>query len=189
MKHKHNKNDNDIENLGRFISLVLRHHPESIGVTLDRFGYANVDELISKMNSHGRHIDFKTLKLIVETNNKKRYSFNEDNTKIRANQGHSIPVDLQLTETTPPSKLYHGTAIHFLESIKREGITKQSRQYVHLSKDFETAVNVGKRHGNVCVLVLDTEAMHKDGIKFYLSKNGVWLTDYVAPKYIQEVRE
>lgn len=174
--------------MGRFLSLILRHSPQTIGITLDKFGYANIDELISQMNKHGKHIDFDTLKLIVDTNNKKRYSFNQDFTKIRANQGHSINVDLQLTEKIPPNELYHGTATRFLDSIMKEGIKKQSRQYVHLSKDIDTAIKVGKRHGQVVILILDTAKMYQDGVKFYLSDNGVWLTDYVNPKYIKEVQ-
>jgi putative RNA 2'-phosphotransferase len=111
------RNEDRNEGLGRFLSLVLRHHPESIGVTLDRFGYADVQELILQMNRHGRRIDFDTLKSIVETNDKQRYSFSSDYTKVRANQGHSIPVDLQLVERVPPDVLYHGTATRFLGSI------------------------------------------------------------------------
>lgn len=181
-------NKNDIEHLGRFLSLILRHSPQTIDITLDNFGYANVDELISQMNKHGKHIDFDALKLIVDTNNKKRYSFNQNFTKIRANQGHSIKVNLQLTEKIPPNELYHGTATRFLDSIMNEGITKQSRQYVHLSKDIDTAIKVGKRHGKVIILVLDTLKMYQDGIKFYLSDNDVWLTDYVNPQYIKEIQ-
>lgn len=140
------------------------------------------------MNKHGKHIDFDTLKLIVDTDDKKRYSFNQNFTKIRANQGHSIKVDLRLTEKIPPNELYHGTATRFLDSIMNEGITKQSRQYVHLSKDIDTAIKVGKRHGKVVILVLDTLKMYQDGIKFYLSDNDVWLTDYVNPQYIKEIQ-
>jgi putative RNA 2'-phosphotransferase len=140
------------------------------------------------MNRHGKRIDFNTLKNIVETNDKQRYSFNDDYTKIRANQGHSIPVNLQLVEKIPPDVLYHGTATRFLDSIMEEGITKQSRQYVHLSKDVETATKVGKRHGKSIVLVLDALNMYRDGVKFYLSDNGVWLTNYVSSKYIKAVQ-
>ncbi|MGN1411879.1 MAG: RNA 2'-phosphotransferase [Oscillospiraceae bacterium] len=177
----------DIDKLGRFISLILRHHPESIGISLDEFGYANVNELITKMNAHGKYIDFQTLKYIVDNNNKKRYSFNEDFSKIRANQGHSIKVNLELTPQIPPNELYHGTASRFLDNILKEGITKQTRQYVHLSKDVETAINVGKRHGKPIVLVIDATQMFQDGIQFYLSKNGVWLCDYIDPKYIKNI--
>jgi putative RNA 2'-phosphotransferase len=175
----------NLEDLGRFISLVLRHHPETIGISIDEYGYANTQELIAKMNAHGKHIDFETLKYIVDTNNKKRYSFNEDFSKIRANQGHSIKVNLGLVEKIPPKVLYHGTATRFLDSIMREGITKQSRQYVHLSGNVETALSVGKRHGKPIVLGIDTTSMLDDGAKFYLSENGVWLCEYVNSKYVK----
>lgn len=180
--------NNQITRLSKMISYILRHHPESIGIKLDNFGYANVDELISNMNTKNRvHIDFNTLKYIVDTDQKQRYSFNSDFSKIRANQGHSISVDLQLMEKVPPNELYHGTATRFLDSILNEGITKQSRQYVHISSDINTALKVGKRHGKPVVLILDTLKMCQDGVKFYISDNGVWLCEYVAPKYIKEV--
>lgn len=167
---------------------MLRHHPESIGITLDRFGYADVQELILQMNRHGRRIDFETLKSIVETNDKQRYSFSSDYTKVRANQGHSIPVDLQLVERVPPDVLYHGTATRFLGSILDEGISRQSRQYVHLSKGVDTATKVGRRHGEATVLAVDAARMYRDGVRFYLSDNGVWLTDYVSPRYVRVVQ-
>ncbi|MEE7583036.1 MAG: RNA 2'-phosphotransferase [Oscillospiraceae bacterium] len=180
--------NNQITSLSKMLSYILRHHPESIGLKLDNFGYANVDELISNMNAKNRvHVDFDTLKYIVDTDQKQRYSFNSDFSKIRANQGHSISVDLQLIEKVPPNELYHGTATRFLDSILNEGITKQSRQYVHISSDINTALKVGKRHGKPVVLILDTLKMYQDGIKFYISDNGVWLCEYVAPKYIKEV--
>lgn len=183
----YSKGKDDITKLSTKISYVLRHHPESIGLTLDRFGYAYVNELIDSFNRNGVAIDFERLKHIVDTDSKQRYSFNGDYTKIRANQGHSIPVDLQLVEKVPPDVLYHGTATRFLNSILTDGITKQSRQYVHLSSSFETAVKVGKRHGKVVVLTIDTNRAYQDGIKFYLSENGVWLCEYVSYKYIKEV--
>ncbi len=124
------------------------------------------------------------LEEIVRTDNKQRYSFNEDKTLIRANQGHSIPVDVELEEKQPPQYLYHGTAERFLDSIMSDGLKPMSRLYVHLSQDKETAVKVGKRHGSPVVLKIKAEEMWKDGIKFYLSQNGVWLTKYVDNKYI-----
>lgn len=130
--------------LGKFLSLVLRHKPETIGITLDKNGWANVKELIEKVKLSERYIDMEILERIVRENNKKRYSFNEDKTKIRASQGHSIEVELNLKKMTPPKILYHGTATRFLESIKEKGILKMNRQYVHLSMDIETARNVGK---------------------------------------------
>jgi putative RNA 2'-phosphotransferase len=174
----------NIEKLSRFISLILRHKPEEIGITLDDFGWAKVEDLINGISKSGRTIDMNILEEIVRTDNKQRYSFNENKTKIRANQGHSIPVKVELKELEPPNTLYHGTARKSLEGIKYQGIKSMSRLYVHLSKDFETAKQVGSRHGEAVILVVDAYRMYKNGIKFYLSENGVWLTEYVDPKYI-----
>ena len=145
----------DDAKLGKFLSLVLRHKPETIGITLDKNGWADVKELIEKVKLSERYIDMEILERIVRENNKKRYSFNEDKTKIRASQGHSIEVELNLKKMTPPKILYHGTATRFLESIKEKGILKMNRQYVHLSMDIETARNVGQRHGEVIILPID----------------------------------
>ena len=177
--------DNDVK-LGRFISLILRHKPETIDLKLDKNGWANVNELIKKISKSGREIDFKTVERIVNENNKKRYSFNDDKTKIRAVQGHSIEVDLELKEVVPPAILYHGTAFKNLENIKKQGIKKMNRQYVHLSADVEIAKNVATRHsGKYIILEIDTEAMLKENYKFYLSENKVWLTDFVPSKFIK----
>jgi putative RNA 2'-phosphotransferase len=170
--------------LSVFISLILRHKPGEIGITLDEHGWANVDELIAGINASGRNIDMDILKEIVATDEKKRYSFNEDMTLIRANQGHSVLVDVELKEVTPPDILYHGTAWRFIDGIKRDGIKPMSRLYVHLSKDFDTARTVGRRHGDCAVLVIEAKKMYENGIKFYLSENGVWLTEYVDWKYV-----
>lgn len=170
--------------IGKFLSLVLRHNPETIGIKLDENGWASVDELLQGLKKANRKISMETLEEIVETNDKKRYSFNEDKTKIRANQGHSIDVDLNLKEQTPPRVLYHGTAEASFENIKKFGLVKQNRNHVHLSLDVETATKVGKRHGKPIILEINAEAMDKDGYKFYLSENGVWLTDNVPIKYI-----
>ena len=177
----------NIEKLSKFISLILRHKPEEIGITLDDFGWANVEDLINGINESGRKIDMSSLEEIVRTDNKQRYSFNEDKTKIRANQGHSIPVKVDLKELEPPNTLYHGTATKSLEGIKQLGIKSMSRLYVHLSKDFETAKQVGSRHGECVILVINAKRMYEDGFKFYLSENGVWLTEYVDPKYILSI--
>lgn len=175
------------DKLSIFISLILRHKPEEIGITLDEHGWANVKDLIAGINNTGRKINMEILEEIVCTDNKGRYSFNDKKTLIRANQGHSIPVDVELKEATPPSILYHGTATRFLDSMKQQGIKSMSRLYVHLSKDLETAVQVGNRHGNCAVLIIDTKQMTEDGIKFYLSENGVWLTKYIDWKYVKEI--
>lgn len=169
--------------LSKFISLILRHQPEVINIKLDEKGWANVDELINGINQKGYHIDVEILSEIVTNNNKQRFTFNDDKTKIRANQGHSIDVDVELEEAIPPDILYHGTSSKYVESIMKEGIRKQDRNYVHLSQDEKTAVMVGKRHGSPVVLRINARQMSMDGITFYQSKNKVWLTEYIDPKY------
>ena len=176
-----NKNDK----LSVFISLILRHKPETINIRLDKYGYANVLELIEGINKSGRKIDFNILEDIVNSDKKGRYSFNSDKTKIRANQGHSIKVDVELKECKPPSFLYHGTATRFIESINKNGLCKMSRLYVHLSDNIDTALQVGKRHGEPIVLNIDSKSMYERGYKFYLSENGVWLTDSVPSEFIK----
>lgn len=173
--------------LGRFLSLALRHRPEAAHITLDEHGWADVRELLEGCHRAGRDLTMEDLERIVRENNKQRYSFNDDHTKIRANQGHSVPVDVELRETEPPAVLYHGTATRFLESIRREGITSQARQYVHLSGDEVTAVGVGSRHGKPVVLAVDAAAMFRDGFVFYRSENGVWLCGAVPWKYVREL--
>ena len=165
----------------KFISVILRHKPETIGIALDEHGWANVDELLN-----GTKIDMATLEQIVNTDNKQRYSFNENKTLIRANQGHSIPVDVELEETQPPEVLWHGTAKKYEYSIYNSGLIPKSRLYVHLSSDEENAVNVGARHGEVLLFRVDAKALYQDGYKFYLSKNGVWLTKHVPREYLSK---
>jgi len=177
-----------LDKLSVFISLILRHNPDAACIKLDEHGWANVNELIDGIKNTGRTINMDILEEIVRTDNKQRYSFNQDKTLIRANQGHSIPVDVELEEKQPPQYLYHGTANRFLDSIMVEGLKPMSRLYVHLSKDEETALKVGKRHGKPVVLKIKTEEMLKNGVKFYLSQNGVWLTKYVDEKYIEIVQ-
>ena len=176
------QSNSDIK-LGRFLSLVLRHDPSAAGISLDGHGWADVKELLAGVSRTGRKIDMDTLERIVRENNKQRYSFNEDHTRIRANQGHSLSVDVELREETPPQYLYHGTATRFFPAIQREGIRKMSRQYVHLSGDFQTARAVGRRHGSPVVITVDAQAMARDGVGFYRSENGVWLCEHVEPKY------
>lgn len=172
------------DKLSIFISLVLRHEPDAAHITLDEHGWANVEELLAGINDTGRKIDMDILEEIVKTDNKRRYSFNHDKTLIRANQGHSIPVDVELEEQEPPKFLYHGTADRFLDAIMKEGIKPMSRLYVHLSKDVDTALKVGKRHGCSVILKIHSGDMYKDGYSFYLSENGVWLTKKVDVKYL-----
>lgn len=178
--------EQDKKRIGKFLSLVLRHDPQKIDLELDKQGWASTKELIEKCKKHRYHFSMDDLIEIVETNDKQRYCFNEKKTKIRANQGHSIEIDLALNPIEPPEYLYHGTATRFLDSIQKEGIIKGSRQYVHLSKDKETATKVGSRHGKVIVLTIMTGKMYQDGILFYQAENGVWLTDYIDAKYISE---
>lgn len=173
-----------ITNLGRFIAYILRHNPNAAQIHLDKNGWADVDELIDGANRVGKLMDKKDLCEIVETDPKHRFSFNGDASKIRANQGHSIDVDLDLIDLSPPDILYHGTATKFIDDIKRDGLDKRKRNYVHLSPDEQTAARVGARHGEPIVLKIDASAMYKDGCKFYLSVNGVWLTDCVPVKYV-----
>ena len=170
--------------LGRFLCLILRHHPEEAGITLDEHGWADVGALLVGVCNTGRWIDRETLERIVREDNKQRYTFNEDHSMIRANQGHSIQVDVELRKMQPPQYLYHGTAARFLPGIQAEGIKRMGRQYVHLPPDYQTAVAVGRRHGSpVVVLRIEAGAMAQNGIVFYRSKNGVWLCDYVSPEY------
>ncbi len=171
--------------IGRFLSLILRHKPEVIGITLDEYGWAYVDDILKGFEKEGHAITMEDLIYIVENNNKKRYSFNDDLTKIRANQGHSIKVNIELQKETPPNILYHGTAEKYYNEIINKGILKQTRNHVHLSIDIETALVVGKRHGKPIIFEVDTKQMYKDGVDFYLSKNNVWLVDKVMPKYIK----
>ena len=167
----------------RFISLVLRHKPQEIGLELDKYGYINTIDLINGMNSKGYDVDISDIERIVAEDDKQRYSFNADKTKIRANQGHSIKVNLELQTIKPPDILYHGTSKRVFNSIVINGIDKQARQYVHLSTDIETASKVGKRHGELVIFKINSKYMYKDGYKFYLSDNGVWLTDFVPSEY------
>ena len=174
----------DYRHLSKFISLILRHKPEVIGIKLDNFGWANVEDLIIGIKNSGKDINLDILTQIVLNDDKRRYSFNEDKTLIRANQGHSIQVDVNLDEKVPPNVLYHGTGQKSVSSIKHQGIMPMTRLYVHLSSDIDTAIKVGKRHGNPYVFTIDTKTMFNDGIKFYLSENGIWLTKYVDSKYL-----
>lgn len=168
---------------GRLLALALRHKPEVLGLTLDDRGYADVWEILKGF----RHpVTFEDLKRIVETNDKQRFAFNSDCTKIRASQGHSIYVDLGYKPVVPPPVLYHGTAVRVLSLIKDKGLIKGTRQHVHLSADYETAENVGRRHGYPVVLDVYSAKMAEDGYEFYLSANGVWLTDHVPAKYLGE---
>lgn len=172
--------NNKHKNISRFMSLVLRHQPQKIDLKLDEQGWADTTELISKI----RGLDLTLLKEIVATNSKKRFAFNEDGSKIRASQGHSISIDLGYQAIKPPTVLFHGTEEQYVSAIELKGLLKIKRQHVHLSRDIATATQVGKRHGKLVLLEVQAEQMYEDGYEFYLSENKVWLTDHVPVKYI-----
>ncbi len=169
---------------GKFLSLILRHKPNVIGISLDEHGWADVSDLIAGIKKT-RNFDMNMLEEIVRTDNKQRFAFNPDHTKIRANQGHSIAVDVELKEQNPPEILYHGTGTKYVSSILKKGLLSQSRLYVHLSKDVPTAINVGKRHGKPAVFTIRAGEMSRKGYQFFLSENGVWLTKFVPAEYLK----
>jgi putative RNA 2'-phosphotransferase len=172
----------------KFIALILRHKPETIGITLDEHGWANVEELVAGIAKQ-QAFDRDMLEEIVRTDSKMRYSFNEDHTLIRANQGHSIPVDVELEEKTPPDILWHGTGEKYVSSINAQGLIPKSRLYVHLSADYDTAVKVGSRHGKPVVYTVATGDMQKAGYQFYQSVNGVWLTKRVPAEFLKKIEQ
>ena len=169
----------------KFLSLVLRHQPELIGLTLDSQGWAKVEELLEKVSAAGHPLDKELLEHIVASSDKQRFAFSEDRSKIRANQGHSTQVDLGLQPVLPPEVLFHGTLEKFLPLIHKDGLLKMSRHHVHLSKDLATALQVGGRRGKPIVLRVNAQAMHAKGHEFFCSENGVWLTDLVPPQFIE----
>lgn len=171
-----------MKSTSKFLSLILRHKPQIVGIELDEHGWADVDELIRRV----KNLDLPTLEQIVARDEKRRYSFSADKKLIRANQGHSIPVDVELAELEPPEILYHGTAEKFGSSITSQGLLKMSRLYVHLSSDVETARRVGLRHGKPKIFLVESGKMFADGYKFFRSVNGVWLTEHVPAKYLKE---
>lgn len=168
----------------KFLSLVLRHKPETIGLHLDSHGWADVEELLAKAQAHGLALTRPQLEQIVATNDKQRFAFSPDGQRIRANQGHSLQVDLGLDPQLPPPYLYHGTATRFLDSIRQQGLLARGRTHVHLSADVETATRVGQRHGHPVVLTIQAGAMCEAGLLFYRSANGVWLVSHVPINFI-----
>jgi putative RNA 2'-phosphotransferase len=175
---------NRTKETSKFLSFVLRHQPEEIGLKLDDAGWASVEELLAACKRARRTLTREELEHIVDTSDKKRFAFSEDGLYIRANQGHSIEVELGYEPREPPAVLYHGTATRFLASIQKEGLKRGKRHHVHLSTDASTAIKVGSRHGKPVVLRIMSGRMHTDGYLFYLSENGVWLTERVPPDYI-----
>jgi putative RNA 2'-phosphotransferase len=168
----------------KFLSLVLRHKPGLIGINLDSAGWVSVSELLRACQTHGQPLTFAQLHEVVMGNDKQRFSLSEDGQMIRANQGHSLPVELGYEAAIPPNILYHGTVERFLPSIRAEGLKKGSRHHVHLSPDEETAQRVGRRRGKPVVLKVESGRMYRKGHEFFRSANGVWLTEHVPPEYL-----
>jgi putative RNA 2'-phosphotransferase len=177
--------DAQLKAFSKFLSFVLRHEPQSIGLSLDEAGWASVDDLLVKAAAAGKRLDRQLLQRVVDTSDKKRFAFSDDGQRIRANQGHSIDVSLGLKPALPPASLYHGTASRFLDSILLTGLDKRERHHVHLTEDLSIARSVGQRYGKVVLLEVDAGRMHNDGHLFFRSDNAVWLTDVVPPAYIR----
>jgi len=176
--------DSNLVKTSKFLSLVLRHRPETIGLSLDAHGWADLDDLIARAAARGQTLTRDLIARVVAENDKQRFALSADGSRIRANQGHSVTVDLALEPQEPPETLYHGTATRNLRSIEREGLRRGQRHHVHLSADPATARIVGQRHGEPIVLRIAAATMRRDGHLFYRSANGVWLTDTVPPSYL-----
>lgn len=170
--------------ISKFLSLVLRHRPELIGIELDAQGWVSVQELLTQAHRQGTRFSEVELRQVVRESDKQRFALSEDGVMIRANQGHSVPVDLALERSVPPEMLYHGTVAIFLADIREKGLLKGKRHHVHLSPDEATATKVGSRRGKPVILQIASQRMHTDGVEFYLSANGVWLTEHVPSGYI-----
>jgi putative RNA 2'-phosphotransferase len=179
--------DRELVKISKYLSKHLRHAPERIGLKLAPGGWVSVDELLSACRQNGFIITRFKLQEVVDKNDKKRFSFDPTGHLIRANQGHTVEVDLQLLPTIPPDILYHGTSHHTVALILETGLLKMSRHHVHLSVDIQTAKNVGTRRGRPVVFAVDAQGMNRDGYDFYRSDNGVWLVDFVPPQYLQQL--
>lgn len=170
--------------ISKFLSLILRHKPENIGIALDAQGWADIDELLEKAAQNGRTFSRQVLDDVVQTNDKKRFVLSDDGTRIRAAQGHSLDLDIQFEPQRPPARLFHGTAERNIESIFAQGLNKMARHHVHLSADRDTAFKVGIRYGRPVILLVDAARMAQRGFVFYLSTNGVWLTEHVPAEFL-----
>ena len=177
--------DKETTKTSKFLSLILRHEPERVGLKLDSAGWIAVDELLTAVNRHGVPLTLEQLKNVVATSDKKRFAFSEDGLRIRASQGHSVEVDLQYSPQTPPELLYHGTAERFLDSIRQTGLQKMERHHVHLSVEKILTMEVGARRGRPVLLTIRASDMHRAGHIFYRSANGVWLVDHVPTEFIE----
>jgi putative RNA 2'-phosphotransferase len=171
--------------ISKLLSLVLRHKPEEIGIVLDSAGWVDVEVLLAALAAHGRGITLDQLRHVVETSDKKRFAFSEDGRRIRASQGHSVEVELGYQPATPPDRLFHGTVEKFVASIREHGLVKGARHHVHLSVDEETATKVGSRRGRAVILTIDAAGMVREGFVFFVSANGVWLTEAVPARFIR----
>jgi putative RNA 2'-phosphotransferase len=179
--------NNQYAEVSKFLSYVLRHRPDAIGIALDREGWADISALIASAVNEGKQLDHELIQSVVTTSDKKRFAISEDGLRIRAVQGHSTQsVEISYVENVPPEFLYHGTATRFLEAIRKDGLLPGSRHYVHLSQDEQTASAVGRRHGKPAVLKIRALLMHKQGFKFFRAENGVWLTNAVPVLHITE---
>jgi putative RNA 2'-phosphotransferase len=181
--------EKDRNNISKFLSLILRHKPETIGLRLDENGWVDVQELITKAAAGGHNFSLDDLEEVVALNDKQRFAFDDTHARIRANQGHSVDIELQLEACTPPELLYHGTVPRFMEGIRAEGLRKMNRHHVQLSANRDTALKVGNRRGEAVILVVRSGEMSRDGLEFFLSENGVWLTEAVPVKYIRYEQE
>lgn len=175
----------DIKKISKYLSFILRHQPDSIGLVLSDEGWADINELIGKTRKF--KLTRESLDIVVETNDKKRFLISDDGLRIKANQGHSIQVKLELESVTPPDVLLHGTAERFTESIFKQGLTKQQRHHVHLSETVQTAMSVGARYGKPVLLQVDAMRMHEDGFTFFKTENNVWLVECVPVDYLIKV--
>jgi putative RNA 2'-phosphotransferase len=180
-------NEKDLVRLSKRLSNWLRHNPDAIGLAMDDAGWVLVGDLLHQAAAHGRSFSRSDLETVVEQNNKRRFEFDDSGTLIRARQGHSVPVDLGYEPAEPPPVLYHGTAVRTLGLIWQDGLRPMARHAVHLSPDTETAHRVGSRHGKPAVLAVDAARMRADGYEFFVTGNGVWLSDAVPPQYVREV--
>ena len=171
--------------LSKYLSYILRHKPEEIGLELDSEGWGNIAELIKKSQPvNHAPLSWAAIQAAVKNSDKKRFQISDDGLKIRAVQGHSTAaVDLSFAEKAPPAFLYHGTALRFIESIKAQGLLSQERQYVHLTEDQQTAESVGSRYGKVKIIIIDALKMHNEGFKFYQAENNVWLVNAVPVRF------
>ncbi len=177
--------DRELISTSKFLSLVLRHSPEKIGLRLDDEGWVEIDELLAAANRSGRRLDRPLLERAVRENDKQRFAISSDDRRIRANQGHSLAVDLGLQPVEPPELLYHGTVAKFLDSIRTDGLVRGTRQYVHLSPDLATAHRVGQRRGQPVIIIVEAGQMWREGHPFFRSDNDVWLTDQVSTVYLR----